>query len=224
MAGKYVARVLSSSTTTLLRKTPSFLRPIAALPNTGISPTAVMVRGLSSSEFKLGGLDFGSDGKHWLIWVKEPQGNPTREEIIDSYVNILAHVLGSEEEARMKIYSVSTTHYYAIGALIDEEICSKLRELPQVLSVNEDTYMDMKKKDYGGEPFIKGQPVPYDRKYHAAYWRMQEAMFRPPTGDQKDAKTQAPGSQTPLMDADSKWSTSRAWLSRVGLWWNGPSP
>lgn len=33
----------------------------------------------------------------------------------------------SEEEARMKIYSVSTRHYYAFGALVSEELSYKLK-------------------------------------------------------------------------------------------------
>lgn len=33
----------------------------------------------------------------------------------------------SEEEARMKIYSVSTKHYYAFGALVNEELSYKLK-------------------------------------------------------------------------------------------------
>lgn len=171
-------------------------------------------------------MTFGIDGKHWIIWVKEPEGNPTRDEIIDSYVKLMTSVLGSEEEARMKIYSVSTRHYYAIGALIDEEICSKLRELPQVLSINQDTYIDAKAKDYGGEPFVDGRPVPYDRKYHAAYWGMQEAMYRVPTkmDDHKDAEIRATDSASPDKEADNKWSIPRAWLSQVGAWWKGPSP
>lgn len=182
-----LARVFSRSNTTLLRKPPAYLRPIAVLPNTRPSPIA---RSLSTEVRYFDEMTFGIDGKHWIIWVKKPEGNPTRDEIIDSYVNLMTSVLGSEEEARMKIYSVSTRHYYAIGALIDEEICSKLRELPQVLSINQDTYIDAKAKDYGGEPFVDGRPVPYDRKYHAAYWGMQEAMYRLPTkmDDHKDAE------------------------------------
>lgn len=33
----------------------------------------------------------------------------------------------SEEEARMKMYSVSTRHYYAFGALVSEELSYKLK-------------------------------------------------------------------------------------------------
>ena len=33
----------------------------------------------------------------------------------------------SEEEARQKIYSVSTRHYFAFGALVSEELSYKLK-------------------------------------------------------------------------------------------------
>ncbi|KDO48327.1 hypothetical protein CISIN_1g012088mg [Citrus sinensis] len=69
------------------------------------------------------------------------------------------------------IYSVSTKHYYAFGALVDEETSYKLKELPGVRWVLPDSYLDVKNKDYGGEPFINGQAVPYDPKYHEEWVR-----------------------------------------------------
>jgi hypothetical protein len=36
-------------------------------------------------------------------------------------------VYGSEEEARRKIYSVSTRCYYAFGALVPEEVSYKIK-------------------------------------------------------------------------------------------------
>lgn len=85
----------------------------------------------------------------------------------------------SEEEARMKIYSVSTRHYFAFGALVSEELSYKLKgkrfifplkvgvhgiikldltcflaaELPKVRWVLPDSYLDVKNKDYGGMGF-----------------------------------------------------------------------
>ncbi|KAG6424467.1 hypothetical protein SASPL_114885 [Salvia splendens] len=38
--------------------------------------------------------------------------------------------------------------------------------LPKVRWVLPDSYLDVKNKDYGGEPFINGLAVPYDPKYH----------------------------------------------------------
>ncbi|XP_051135175.1 multiple organellar RNA editing factor 8, chloroplastic/mitochondrial [Andrographis paniculata] len=113
----------------------------------------------------------GCDFEHWLVVMEKPEGDPTRDEIIDSYIKTLAMVVGSEEEARMKIYSVSTRHYFAFGALVSEELSYKIKELPRVRWVLPDSYLDVKNKDYGGEPFINGQAVPYDPKYHEEWVR-----------------------------------------------------
>ncbi|XP_057447483.1 multiple organellar RNA editing factor 8, chloroplastic/mitochondrial-like [Lotus japonicus] len=113
----------------------------------------------------------GCDMEHWLIMMEKPEGEPSREEIIDGYIKTLAQVLGSEEEARMKIYSVSTKHYFAFGALVSEELSFKIKELPKVTWVLPDSYLNVREKDYGGEPFINGQAVPYDPKYHEEWVR-----------------------------------------------------
>nr|GEV73933.1 multiple organellar RNA editing factor 8, chloroplastic/mitochondrial-like [Tanacetum cinerariifolium] len=113
----------------------------------------------------------GCDFEHWLVVVEKPEGEPTRDEIIDSYINTLAKVVGSYDEARMKIYSVSTRCYYAFGALVSEEDSYKLKEVPGVRWVLPDSYLDVKNKDYGGEPFIDGVAVPYDPKYHEEWIR-----------------------------------------------------
>ncbi|CAK9134113.1 unnamed protein product [Ilex paraguariensis] len=122
----------------------------------------------------------GCDFEHWLIVLEKPECEPTRDEIIDSYIKTLAMVVGSEEEARMKIYSVSTKHYFAFGALVSEELSYKMKELPRVRWVLPDSYLDVRNKNYGGmdlhllkfgEPFINGQAVPYDPKYHEEWVR-----------------------------------------------------
>ncbi|KAG2585295.1 hypothetical protein PVAP13_6KG383000 [Panicum virgatum] len=119
----------------------------------------------------------GCDFEHWLVVMEPPPGgnagNPdiTRDEIIDRYIKTLAQVVGSEEEARQKIYSVSTRYYFAFGALVSEELSYKLKELPKVRWVLPDSYLDVKNKDYGGEPFINGEAVPYDPKYHEEWVR-----------------------------------------------------
>ncbi|KAL9679850.1 hypothetical protein QQ045_017721 [Rhodiola kirilowii] len=113
----------------------------------------------------------GCDFEHWLIMMQKPEGDPSREEIIDSYIKTLTQIVGSEEEAKMKIYSVSTKHYYAFSCLLSEEVAKKLNDLPGVSWVLPDAYMDIKNKDYGGEPFINGQAVPYDPKYHEEWVR-----------------------------------------------------
>ncbi|GKD56473.1 multiple organellar RNA editing factor 8, chloroplastic/mitochondrial-like protein, partial [Tanacetum coccineum] len=114
----------------------------------------------------------GCDFEHWLIVVEKPEGEPTRDEIIDSYINTLAKALGlSYDDARMKIYSVSTRCYYAFGALVSEEDSYKLKGLPGVRWVLPDSYLDVENKQYEGEPFIDGKAVPYDPKYHEEWIR-----------------------------------------------------
>ncbi|KAF8110450.1 hypothetical protein N665_0083s0017 [Sinapis alba] len=113
----------------------------------------------------------GCDFEHWLVVVDPPEGDPTRDEIIDSYIKTLAQIVGSEEEARMKIYSVSTRCYFAFGALVSEDLSHKLKEIPKVRWVLPDSYLDVRNKDYGGEPFIDGKAVPYDPKYHEEWVR-----------------------------------------------------
>ncbi|KAI3958057.1 hypothetical protein MKW98_020699 [Papaver atlanticum] len=112
----------------------------------------------------IGLLDDGCDFEHWLILMEKPEGEPTRDEIIDSYIKTLSKVLGS-----MKIYSVSTRCYFAFGALVLEELSYKIEALPGVRWVLPDSYLDEANKDYGGEPFINGEVVPYDPKYHAKW-------------------------------------------------------
>ncbi|KAM7485039.1 hypothetical protein LguiA_001048 [Lonicera macranthoides] len=102
----------------------------------------------------------GCDYEHWLIvmeFTSDPK--PSEDEMIDSYVKTLASVLGSEEEAKKKIYSVCTTTYTGFGALISEELSFKVKGLPGVLWVLPDSYLDVPNKDYGGDLFIDGKVI-----------------------------------------------------------------
>ncbi|KAL1188459.1 Multiple organellar RNA editing factor 8, chloroplastic/mitochondrial [Cardamine amara subsp. amara] len=78
----------------------------------------------------------------------------------------LSFCIFSQEEARIKIYSVSHRCYFAFGVLGSEDLSLKIKELPKVKWVLPDSYLDVNNKDYGGEPFIDGKAVPYDPKYH----------------------------------------------------------
>lgn len=113
----------------------------------------------------------GCDFKHWLIVTDHPEEGMTRQDIIDGYVKILTSLVGSEEEAKKMIYSVSTKYYYAFGVLMSEELAMKMRDLEKVRCVLADAYLDADKEDYGGEPFIDGEAVPYDPKYHELWVR-----------------------------------------------------
>ncbi|KAJ4844966.1 hypothetical protein Tsubulata_011697 [Turnera subulata] len=69
----------------------------------------------------------GCDYEHWLIVLEFPKDpKPSEEEMIDAYVKTLTAVVGSEEEAKKRIYSVCTTTYTGFGALISEELSHKI--------------------------------------------------------------------------------------------------
>ncbi|KAG4378380.1 hypothetical protein GLYMA_17G028800v4 [Glycine max] len=103
----------------------------------------------------------GCDYEHWLIVMEFPDNpKPSEDHMVNSYVKTLAQVLGSEEEAKKKIYSVSTSTYTGFGALISEELSYKVKELPGVLWVLPDSYLDVPNKDYGGDLFVDGKVIP----------------------------------------------------------------
>ncbi|TYH01683.1 hypothetical protein ES288_A09G079400v1, partial [Gossypium darwinii] len=99
----------------------------------------------------------GCDYEHWLIVMDKPGGGATKQEMIDCYIKTLAKVVGSEEEAKKKIYNVSCERYFGFGCEIDEETSNKLEGLPGVLFVLPDSYVDPEYKDYGVELFVNGK-------------------------------------------------------------------
>ncbi|OMO53601.1 hypothetical protein CCACVL1_28512 [Corchorus capsularis] len=102
----------------------------------------------------------GCDYEHWLIVLEFPNDpKPSDEEMIATYVKTLTAVVGSEEEAKKKIYSVCTTTYTGFGALISEELSYKVKAQPGVLWVLPDSYHDVPNKDYGGDLFIDGKVI-----------------------------------------------------------------
>ncbi|CAN8235276.1 unnamed protein product [Cochlearia groenlandica] len=115
----------------------------------------------------------GCDYKHWLVLMNAPKGYPQRNDIVRSFVKTLAMALGSEEEAKRSIYSVSTMYYYAFGCKVHETLTYKIRSMPDVRWVLPDSFIVDGDSGYGGEPFIDGEVVPYDEKYHADWLRDQ---------------------------------------------------
>ncbi|KAK6930208.1 hypothetical protein RJ641_004302, partial [Dillenia turbinata] len=119
----------------------------------------------------------GCDYEHWLIVMEFPTDpKPTEDEMLAAYVKTLASVVGSEEEAKKKIYSVCTTTYTGFGALISEELSHKVKGLPGVLWVLPDSYLDVPNKDYGGDLFIDGKVI-----HRPQYWfsERQQTNRRP---------------------------------------------
>ncbi|KAH7859624.1 hypothetical protein Vadar_003403 [Vaccinium darrowii] len=178
---------LSTRPSNSLSSSISLLRPLIAANFHRLSPVTTTVRGYSTQRTstslndpkhnwsnrapKETILHDGCDFRHWLVLMEKPEGDPTRDDLIDSYIKTLAQVVGSEDEARMKIYSVHTGPNFAFGALVSKELANKIKELPNVRCVLPNSYLDSKTKDYGGEPFINGQAVPYDLKYHQEWLR-----------------------------------------------------
>ncbi|KAF7813519.1 multiple organellar RNA editing factor 3, mitochondrial [Senna tora] len=104
----------------------------------------------------------GCDLEHWLVIMEFPkdQKKPSEEEMVNTYVKTLAEVVGSEEEAKKKMYSVSVMPYTGFGAAVSQELSTKLKGLPGVLWVLPDSYMDIVNKDYGGDQFVDGKLIP----------------------------------------------------------------
>ncbi|XP_074307105.1 multiple organellar RNA editing factor 3, mitochondrial [Silene latifolia] len=102
----------------------------------------------------------GCDYEHWLIVMEFPNDpKPSDQDMVNSYVQTLAQIVGSEEAAKKKIYSISTTTYTGFGALISEELSYKVKALPGVLWVLPDSYLDVPNKDYGGDLFVDGKVI-----------------------------------------------------------------
>ncbi|MBA0762453.1 hypothetical protein Gotri_012057 [Gossypium trilobum] len=103
----------------------------------------------------------GCDYNHWLIVMEFPKDPaPTREQMIETYLNTLATVLGSMEEAKKNMYAFSTTTYTGFQCTVSEETSEKFKGLPGVLWVLPDSYIDVKNKDYGGDKYVNGEIIP----------------------------------------------------------------
>ncbi|CAI9087692.1 OLC1v1021834C1 [Oldenlandia corymbosa var. corymbosa] len=103
----------------------------------------------------------GCDYNHWLIVMEFPKDPaPTRDQMIDTYLQTLATVLGSMEEAKKNMYAFSTTTYTGFQCTVDEETSEKFKGLPGVLWVLPDSYIDVKNKDYGGDKYVNGEIIP----------------------------------------------------------------
>ncbi|KAI9105193.1 hypothetical protein K1719_022722 [Acacia pycnantha] len=103
----------------------------------------------------------GCDYNHWLIVMEFPKDPaPTREQMIDTYLNTIASVLGSMEAAKKNMYAFSTTTYTGFQCTVDEATSEKFKGMPGVLWVLPDSYIDVKNKDYGGDKYINGEIIP----------------------------------------------------------------
>ncbi|KAL8457894.1 hypothetical protein ACS0TY_035671 [Phlomoides rotata] len=128
----------------------------------------------------------GCDYNHWLITIDFPKdSNLTRDQMIDTYVNTAAQVFGSVEEAKKKIYALSTTTYQGFQVECSEETSEKFKSLPGVVFVLPDSYIDPVNKEYGGDKYVNGEifprppPVHYGRRSNRDN-RPREQNYGPP--------------------------------------------
>ncbi|CAN1143406.1 Multiple organellar RNA editing factor 1, mitochondrial [Linum perenne] len=113
----------------------------------------------------------GCDFNHWLITVDFPKDPaPSPEEMVATYERICAQGLGiSIEEAKQKMYACSTTTYQGFQAIMTEEQSEKFKDVPGVVFVLPDSYIDPINKEYGGDKYENGvithrpPPVQYRR-------------------------------------------------------------
>ncbi|XP_058190270.1 multiple organellar RNA editing factor 1, mitochondrial isoform X1 [Rhododendron vialii] len=169
---------LLSSATTIAPQNPSLNNHLPFQSRLFRSSTAL----LSSSRFRPNNNKYdddigpdtvlfeGCDYNHWLITMDFPKDPaPTREEMIETYLQTLAKVVGSYEEAKKKMYAFSTTTYQGFQCLVTEEMSEKFRGLPGVVFILPDSYIDPVNKEYGGDKYENGvitprpPPVQYGR-------------------------------------------------------------
>ncbi|KAL0737995.1 hypothetical protein Bca4012_014205 [Brassica carinata] len=116
----------------------------------------------------------GCDFNHWLITMDFPKDNPlSPEEMVSTYEQTCASGLGiriwntldSLEEAKKKMYACSTTTYQGFQAVMTKQESEKFEDLPGVVFVLPDSYIDAENKEYGGDKYENGvithRPPPF---------------------------------------------------------------
>ncbi|PVH65946.1 hypothetical protein PAHAL_1G109800 [Panicum hallii] len=95
-----------------------------------------------------------------------PDPKPSREEMIETYLQTLAKVVGSYEEAKKRMYAFSTTTYIGFQAVMTEEMSEKFRGLPGVVFILPDSYLYPETKEYGGDKYDNGVITPRPPPVH----------------------------------------------------------
>ncbi|KAK8691234.1 hypothetical protein V6N13_074752 [Hibiscus sabdariffa] len=145
----------------LTRRLPSTPAPLPRIVKAAALDSDYSPKRSSSNEPRETIMLPGCDYNHWLIVMEFPKDPaPTREQMIETYLNTLATVLGSMEEAKKNMYAFSTTTYTGFQCTVSEETSEKFKGLPGVLWVLPDSYIDVKNKDYGGDKYINGEIIP----------------------------------------------------------------
>ncbi|RWW29381.1 hypothetical protein GW17_00006095 [Ensete ventricosum] len=112
---------------------PRLRRPYSLIPSLSFRSSAPLCSSRSGggADDKFGPDEIlfeGCDYNHWLITMDFPKDPaPTREEMIETYIQTLAKVVGSVEEAKKRMYALSTTTYHGFQAVMTEETSEKFR-------------------------------------------------------------------------------------------------
>jgi small subunit ribosomal protein S19 len=87
---------------------------------------------------------------------RDPYLNKSDENaVIKSYIKLLAQVVGSEDEAKRRIHSVSTKKYKFGAILPEKEYLDKLQALPHVGPILPDEYENVDNELHPGEAFTR---------------------------------------------------------------------
>ncbi|PUZ44576.1 hypothetical protein GQ55_8G116000 [Panicum hallii var. hallii] len=187
------ALAAASTAAPLLRPSASLARPLPLAPPSA-SPAAPLPRApwrllpggaagfrSTAAAAARGGADYGADDSkispdeilfegcdynHWLITMEFPDPKPSREEMIETYLQTLAKVVGSYEEAKKRMYAFSTTTYIGFQAVMTEEMSEKFRGLPGVVFILPDSYLYPETKEYGGDKYDNGVITPRPPPVH----------------------------------------------------------
>ncbi|XP_038682712.1 multiple organellar RNA editing factor 1, mitochondrial-like [Tripterygium wilfordii] len=175
---------LSSSLATIFCKPRSFsltrVSFFSSSPSTRSSPPRVWKEGEEITPDMV--LFEGCDYNHWLITVDFPkEAKPPPEEMVRTYEEICAKGLNiSLDEAKKRMYACSTTTYEGFQAIMTEEESEKFRDIPQVVFVLPDSYIDPVNKEYGGDKYENGvithRPPPV--QYHRTSGRFRDQRNR----------------------------------------------
>ncbi|KAL5713758.1 hypothetical protein ACHQM5_015807 [Ranunculus cassubicifolius] len=100
------------------------------------------------------------DNHHWKVIIQIIGLEfATEEALFDLYIKTLASVVGSEEEAKKRIYLVSCSWPFGFAAEIDPTTASELEEQPGIDAVAEDYYYDARDKNAEDLPATQFNPV-----------------------------------------------------------------
>ncbi|CAK7357064.1 unnamed protein product [Dovyalis caffra] len=130
----------------------------------------------------------GCDYNHWLVTVDFPKEGPkpTAEEMVATYERICAQGLNiSIEEAKKRIYACSTTTYQGFQVLMTEQESEKFRDIPGVVFILPDSYIDPVNKEYGGDKYENGVITPRPPPVQIRGERRRERGRFPPRFDQQ---------------------------------------